>query len=96
MRCRVDTMVHLIGTAPTVDLGGAKLVHRFTSRVAAARRLLADPTTTRHLKQAEKQLARFTTQLDAAMAKHKVAADLGATLRTLATGASTTLRALGA
>ena len=87
VRCRVDLLAHDVGTADATDLGGTKAAHRFAIRVAKTHKLLGDPTSTRHFKAAAKQLKRFMVQLDAAAAKGKIAPDLAATLRSIATDA---------
>jgi hypothetical protein len=87
-------MGQIIGTASEADLGGKKLAHGFATKIGKARTLVGDPTTTRKLKRATKQVKQFSTKLAKALGRGKVKADLGAALGDLAAQAADELAGL--
>ena len=76
-------MSELIGRASETDLGGRKLARSLANGVGKAKTLTADPTSTKRLKKAAKQLKQFSTKIGKGLAKGKVNADIGTELSTL-------------
>lgn len=82
--------------ASETDLGGRKLARSITKRIAKAITLTGDPTSTRRLKKAAKQLKQLGKKLDKGLAVGKVDATIGAELQGLGAEAQAELTGLAA
>jgi len=87
-------MGQMMGRAPEADLGGRKLARLLSKRISKAQTLSAEPTSTKKLKKAARQLKQFSTKLGKAVAAGKANAELGTALGGLATDAQAEITGL--
>jgi len=98
VRCRLETMDAILRATSPADLGGARFRNRLGRRVERALAFVRSAElvapTPRRLKRARRQLARLTRLLDKGRADGRVASEVGATLVSLAEGATSGLDGL--
>jgi hypothetical protein len=95
VRCRLAAMTSSMSAASQTDLGGRGLEHRLAAKLKKVHKLAdKDPTSTKRLKGAAKQLHGFLTQLNKGIASGKVSSTLGTDLATLASEAQNELGGL--
>jgi hypothetical protein len=95
VRCRLADMTSAMSAASQTDLGGRGLEHRLAAKLKKVQKLAdKDPTSTKRLKGAAKQLHGFLTQLNKGIAAGKVSSSVGTDLATLASEAENELAGL--